>query len=129
MDGVGKIDMNNPSSILPIAQYAARSRDDAVLRVSSSGGVFTEIARIVLSKKGVVVAAGWNRATMTVEHRCVETEEELSDLRGSKYISCLAYMNLWGDLLQKAARCFSWGRLAKLPPFGIALGLLYISSV
>lgn len=75
------------SPILPIAQYAARSRDDAVLRVSSSGGVFTELARVVLGKKGVVVAAGWNRTTMTVEHRCVETEAELADLRGSKYVT------------------------------------------
>ena len=75
------------SPILPIAQYAARSRDDAVLRFSSSGGVFTELARVVLAKKGVVVAAGWNRATMTVEHRCVESEEELADLRGSKYVT------------------------------------------
>jgi len=73
--------------ILPIAQYAARSKDDDVLRVSSSGGVFTEIARVILSKKGVVVAAGWNRSTMTVEHRCVESENELADLRGSKYVT------------------------------------------
>lgn len=73
--------------ILPISQYAARSKDDAILRVSSSGGVFTELARVVLAKKGVVVAAGWNRATMKVEHRCVESEEELADLRGSKYVT------------------------------------------
>lgn len=75
------------SPILPIAQYAARSKDDAVLRVSSSGGVFTELARVVFAKKGVVAAAGWNRTTMTVEHRCVESEEELADLRGSKYVT------------------------------------------
>lgn len=75
------------SPILPIAQYAARSRDDVVLRVSSSGGVFTELAHVVLAKKGVVVAAGWNRATMTVEHCCVESEEGLADLRGSKYVT------------------------------------------
>lgn len=83
--GTGKMNMSSP--ILPIAQYAARSQDDAVLRVSSSGGVFTELARVVFAKKGVVVAAGWNRATMTVEHRCVESEAELADLRGSKYVT------------------------------------------
>lgn len=44
--------MIRTSPILPIAQYAARSRDDAVLRVSSSSGVFAELARVVLAKKG-----------------------------------------------------------------------------
>lgn len=42
---------NMPPPILSIAQYAARDRDDAALRVSSSGGVFEELVRIVLESK------------------------------------------------------------------------------
>ena len=52
------LELSMISPILPIAQYAARSWDDAVLRVSS----FTELARVALAKKGVVVAAVWNSA-------------------------------------------------------------------
>lgn len=42
--------------IHPLAQYAVRSKDDAVLRASSSGGVFAELTRVVLARKGVAVS-------------------------------------------------------------------------
>ncbi len=71
---------------MPLACFAARTRDDAVLKASSSGGVFTELARQILSKGGVVAGAAWNRKTWQVEHRVVRNEEELAELRGSKYV-------------------------------------------
>lgn len=71
----------------PIACYAARTKDDAVLRLSSSGGVFSELAKVVLRRGGVVVAAGFEPASMNVAHRCVESEADIELLRGSKYVT------------------------------------------
>lgn len=69
----------------PINCYAARSCDDATRRMSSSGGVFTELARVVLSEGGVVFGAGWARDPLRVVHKWVDTEAGLEELRGSKY--------------------------------------------
>jgi coenzyme F420-reducing hydrogenase beta subunit len=52
---------------------------------SSSGGVFTEIAKIIFSKNGVVIGAGFDQ-NVNLEHRIAENECELSALRGSKYV-------------------------------------------
>ncbi len=69
----------------PIACYAARTTDEALLKASSSGGMFTELARQVFEDGGLVVGAGWNRETMCAEHKCASNEAELAELRGSKY--------------------------------------------
>ena len=69
----------------PIACYAARTTDEGLLKASSSGGMFTELARQVFEDGGLVAGAGWNRATMCAEHKCASNEAELSELRGSKY--------------------------------------------
>ena len=69
----------------PIACYAARTTDEALLKASSSGGMFTELARQVFKEGGFVVGAGWNRETMCAEHKCASNEGELAELRGSKY--------------------------------------------
>ena len=64
--------------------YAAYSKDEVIRMQSSSGGVFTEIARVVLEKCGAVYGAAYNRQ-FEVVHICVETEEDLAKLRGAKY--------------------------------------------
>lgn len=63
---------------------AAMSRDDAVRRSSSSGGVFTELARAVLGKGGVVFGAAYDDSFRVV-HMCADTEEGIAALRGAKY--------------------------------------------
>ena len=65
--------------------FAARTTDESLLKVSSSGGVFTELARVVLSEGGVVFGAGWQKNPLRVVHRWTEDESGLEDLRGSKY--------------------------------------------
>lgn len=82
---------------LPLACFAARTRDEAVLKASSSGGVFTELARRVLSEGGVVAGAAWNRKTWQVEHRVVRSESELADLRGAKYVYS-RFAGVFGEL-------------------------------
>lgn len=67
------------------AVYAAWTTDREVLRRSSSGGVFSEIARVVLNKGGVVIGAAYDE-NMVVRQVGVETWECLDKLRGSKYV-------------------------------------------
>ena len=79
---------------MPIESYAAYNIDEKTRRESSSGGVFSSLAKIVLSEGGVVFGAmfdeHWN-----VVHGYVETIDDLPKLRGSKYVQSLvgnAYM-------------------------------------
>lgn len=71
------------SKIAPKA-YAAYSKDEAVRMQSSSGGIFTEIAKTVLADGGAVYGAAYN-AQFEVVHICAETEVDLAKLRGAKY--------------------------------------------
>lgn len=64
--------------------YAARA-EDKIRMESSSGGIFTVLARYVLSQGGIVCGAAMDE-TYTVRHICVENEEGLARLRQSKYV-------------------------------------------
>ena len=90
---------------MPMACFAARTRDESVLKESSSGGVFTELARHVLAQGGVVAGAAWNRETWQVEHRVVRDEAELAELRGAKYVYS-HFAGVFGEL----ERCLAQGR-------------------
>lgn len=68
-----------------VEAYAAYTKDSDVLNNSSSGGVFSEIAKFVINRKGIVYGAGFSD-DFTVKHIAVETIEELRLLRGSKYV-------------------------------------------
>ena len=70
---------------LPIAQYAARTKDRILLEASTSGGVFTELARRVIAAHGIVFGAAFEPQTFRVVHLPAENEGELQRLRGSKY--------------------------------------------
>jgi len=65
--------------------YAAWTKDRELLRESSSGGVFSEIARVVLNQGGVVFGAAYD-SNMTVRQVAIEAWEDLCKLRGSKYV-------------------------------------------
>lgn len=65
--------------------FAAVYQDRTVLEESSSGGVFTSLARAVLDKGGAVFGAAWTD-DLGLEHICVQTEHDLKKLRGSKYV-------------------------------------------
>lgn len=62
-----------------------RNRDEQVRRASSSGGVFTVLAREWQRKGGVVFGAAFDEA-LRVEHIGAFDEEELAGMRGSKYV-------------------------------------------
>ena len=65
--------------------YAAKNKNTEIRMKSSSGGIFILIAEWILDNGGVVFGAKFNDK-MEVVHDCVESKEELSLLRGSKYV-------------------------------------------
>lgn len=70
----------------PLSVFAARTKDTALRLDSSSGGIFSLLARQTLAKGGIVYGAAIRLTDGKVVHQSAETEEELSALRGSKYI-------------------------------------------
>lgn len=68
-----------------ISAYAAWNNSLAELKLSSSGGIFSLLANKTLQSKGVVCGAVYNN-TGHVHHGFAETAEELSRMRGSKYV-------------------------------------------
>ena len=69
----------------PLKTYAAWSLDDDVRTSSSSGGVFSEIARYVFEKEGIVFGAVMNEH-LKVCHTFASNMKELYAMRGSKYV-------------------------------------------
>ena len=64
--------------------YAAFSRDEHTRQDSSSGGIFTEIAKRIIAQNGVVFGAVYNEE-FEIHHCCVDKADELYRLRGAKY--------------------------------------------
>ena len=70
----------------PLAVYAAKAKDDELRLQSSSGGIFSLLARQVIKQGGIVFGAGWDKSDWHVVHKTAENELELDELRGSKYV-------------------------------------------
>lgn len=68
----------------PVA-YACFNKDEEIRKESSSGGVFTLLARNIIEDNGVVFGARFN-ASFDVEHNYIETLDEIKVFRGSKYV-------------------------------------------
>lgn len=66
--------------------YAVWSKDKEIRFNSTSGGAFSEFAKIIISKGGIVVGAKYNESNM-VEYAVAEDLSEIEKLRQSKYIS------------------------------------------
>lgn len=69
---------------IPLA-YAAYTFDENIRNASSSGGVFSELAKNILEHKGVVFGCALDEQ-MQARHRLVDTVQELHTLQGSKYV-------------------------------------------
>lgn len=69
----------------PLEVKAVHSLEETTRLQSSSGGLFTELARWVLQQGGVVFGALFADQWM-VEHSYAETEKRLEAFRGSKYV-------------------------------------------
>lgn len=66
--------------------YAVWSKNSDIRYNSTSGGAFSELAKIILADGGMVAGACYNKQNM-VEHSLVDNLEGLEKLRQSKYIS------------------------------------------
>jgi coenzyme F420-reducing hydrogenase beta subunit len=79
---------SSPASNRPADEtkaFAAWTRNDRTRTASSSGGIFTHLARLAIDEGGKVFGAAWE-GKWSVSHVMAETEEELTPLRGSKYL-------------------------------------------
>lgn len=76
----GRVPKEHPPRV-----WGAQIKEEAIRRASSSGGVFTALARGVLAKGGVVFGAAFGEG-LRVEHIGAFNEEELAPMRGSKYV-------------------------------------------
>ena len=65
--------------------FAAWSCNRNIRKTSSSGGIFSELAAQVLKNGGAVCGAAFS-SDFSVRHIFIESSDELSKLRGSKYV-------------------------------------------
>lgn len=65
--------------------YAVRNPDKNILMESSSGGMFTVLARWTLSQNGVIYGVAFDES-FSVRHMRAETEETARKFRTSKYV-------------------------------------------
>ncbi len=76
---------NQPAGNIPIESAIAFTPDNQIRESSSSGGIFAELAKLVLRNNGVVFGAKYD-ADWNVVIDWVENKEGLSQLQGSKYV-------------------------------------------
>ncbi|MCL2864665.1 MAG: polysaccharide pyruvyl transferase family protein [Lachnospiraceae bacterium] len=88
----GKCEKVCPALILPVNPcnrkppcYEMVASDQEILEASSSGGMFTLLAKEIFRWGGCIVGAAW-RDDFTVAHRIVDREDELHLLQKSKYL-------------------------------------------
>lgn len=85
--------------------FAAISKNEELRLNSSSGGLFSELAKVVIGEGGCVYGAnfadGWN-----VSHICIEHESDISLLRKSKYVQSVI-----GNTYKEAKKQLLKGRL------------------
>lgn len=73
--------------------YGVRNKDDEIRLKSSSGGMFSLLAKFIIEKSGVVFAAGYD-SYMRVVHKKIDRFEDLDKVRQTKYVqSCIFRKN------------------------------------
>lgn len=78
--------VNNPTKKQePIKVYSGWSNDEKTRINSSSGGAFTEIAKVVLDRHGVVFGCALNEKLQAV-HTWIDNIDDIKKLQGSKYV-------------------------------------------
>ena len=77
--------------------YAAWNKDETVRSQSSSGGMFSILASVILREKGIVVGASLCDDGY-VRHIAITEEKQLKKLRGSKYVQSLLSVNVYAQI-------------------------------
>lgn len=89
----------------PLKVFSGWSSDVEIRMASSSGGAFSEIAKYVISKNGVVFGVALDD-NVQARHTYVEQEEDLCKLQGSKYVQSVI-----GNSYKEAEEFLRQGRL------------------
>lgn len=76
----------NKSDTVKPSVYAAISSDKGTRQQSSSGGVFSLLAEEIIKTNGIVFGACFEQFSFNVVHKGITSTNELSILRGSKYV-------------------------------------------
>lgn len=84
--------------------FACINKNEIERMSSSSGGIFTILARQILNQGGVVFGVGFDE-NFEVAHMAIEKEEEIEKLQGSKYVQSRI-----GDSYQQAKKYLNEGR-------------------
>lgn len=79
--------INKPKTNETPQAYACINKDEETRLKSSSGGIFTLLADLVLQEEGAVFGAAFN-SQFELEHICIDNSNihDLDKLRGSKYL-------------------------------------------
>ncbi|WP_051211880.1 Coenzyme F420 hydrogenase/dehydrogenase, beta subunit C-terminal domain [Butyrivibrio fibrisolvens] len=85
--------------------YAVWTKDADVRYKSTSGGAFTELAKNILNKGGLVAGARYNEECL-VEHCLVDSLDGLDEIRQSKYMSSIP-----GNIYKDVKAALEEGRL------------------
>ena len=89
--------------------YAAQNKDTDELIKSSSGGVFSVVARYVLERGGIVAGVAYGNG-LNLKHVIISDAKELDRLRGSKYFAAEnhnIYVEIKETLKKGQLVCFS----------------------
>ena len=70
---------------IPLSIFAGWAKNTTIRNNSSSGGIFTALAEVILSNDGLVVGAAFDN-DYSVRHIIIDKNEDLSKLRRSKYV-------------------------------------------
>ena len=84
--------------------FAAWAKDEEIRMESSSGGIFSVLAKDMLSRGGIVFGAAFDE-NFKLRHIGVEDEKSLEKLRGSKYVQSEI-----GDAFVRVERFLKSGR-------------------
>lgn len=76
--------------------YGGYNMDAEIRRMSSSGGCFSSIAEIIFQENGIVAGSAF--FPDGTRHICVDNKEDMSKLRGSKYVESRV-IDTWPEII------------------------------
>ena len=91
MNGVAELEM-------PQSAYIALSKDNEILRKSSSGGVFYSVAKHMILDFGGIVCGAILDDNNNVVHKCTSSVLELKKMQGSKYVQ--SSLNVYDEVAE-----------------------------
>lgn len=83
-EGCPVIKKENTNMKEDLEVYSCWSKDEEIVKNSSSGGIFSELAKVYLENDGIVFGAKWQNGEIV--HCGITKLEELKELQKSKYL-------------------------------------------